>query len=165
MFMLLDVIKLSISRNSKEVFHLRLSSCPDYPFHISQPGRILKRSQHKKLNFSNSLCFFNNIVSFLPNKNSTGSETTNPGHREKAAAMDRVSFGNVVSSGFFDRNYLSCLYINPTSLGNIKLIDLERDFLDGNRVDSLFFTDTWFKDDPIVNFDKYVIYRRDRDNR
>ena len=130
----------------------------------SAPPQIEKKPA-KNLIYPNSLYFVNNFVSFLPNKNSTGSETTNPVHREKAAGMDRVGFGSVVSRGSFDRNYLSCLYTNPTSLGNNKVIDLERDFLDAHRVNLLFFTETWFKDDSIVNIDKYVIYRRDRDKK
>ena len=73
MFMLLEVIKLLRSRNSQAVFQPSLSSCPDYPILISQPSRKLKKSQQKNLIFPYSLYFVNNVVSFLPNKNSTGS--------------------------------------------------------------------------------------------
>ena len=79
--------------------------------------------------------------------------------------MNRDGFGNVVSRGSLDRNYLSCLYTNPTSLGTNKVLDLERDLIIGNREDLLFFTETWFKDYFIVNIDKYVINMRDRKSR
>ena len=52
--------------------------------------------------------------------------------------MNKDGFGDVVSRGSFDRNNLSCLYTNPTSLGTNKVMDLERDFSEGSRVDLLF---------------------------
>lgn len=57
-------------------------------------------------------------------------------------------------------NYIKCFYSNPTSLRN-KSYDLESITLNSNP-GLMFFTETWFKDDNVINLANYTCFYRNR---